>query len=443
MLNPFRNLDRPKEVWAWSMYDLANQSFTLLIITLLFSLYVQGVVTIQPAETATAEVIEAAKRQGTFNWSLIHGGSLLLVVALSPVLGAIADGRGWRKQFLITTGILCSLLTCALGFVGPGMIVLAAALYIPANLCYQLGENFVASFLPLISTPRNIGRISAIGWTAGYVGALILLILTMIAMLAFGLEEPRTWRPLFVFAGVWFALGIIPAMRYLQDDPAEGSELSGFQRLRQTLDHASQYRQLVRFLLAFLVYSFGVQVIVGFAAIIAADFGFEQVDLIIFVAQITVVAGLAAAFTSSFQDRIGARPTIFLYLAIWIVSASGLISVKLIWAESGPQWPLWLIGNGLGFALGGIGTASRSLVGRFTPRHRSAEFFGLWGMTYKLSGAVGVLTFGAVAQAFGQLASLILLLCFFVGGLLLLLRVNETAGLRAARRAERLALARR
>jgi len=157
----------------------------------------------------------------------------------------------------------------------------------------------------------------------------------------------------------------------------------------------------------------------------------------VLVTRITRGAGVAAAITSTFQDRIGGRATVLAYLGVWIASAAGLLLIKLIWPSGGPQWPVWVIGNGLGFALGGVGTASRALVARFTPRHRTAEFFGLWGMTYKFAGAVGVLSFGAVARVFGDAASLGLLLSFFVAGALLVARVDETAGMLAARRAER------
>ncbi|MFG0283230.1 MAG: MFS transporter [Phycisphaerales bacterium JB039] len=433
-LNPFRDLPNPREVWAWGMYDLANQSFTLLIITLLFSRYVEFVVVGPDAEGDTGA--------GKLAWSLIHGGSLLLVVVLSPVVGAIGDLRGWRKQILVFTGVLCACLTCGLGLVGAGAIALAAALYMPANICYQIGENFLASFLPDVSTSRTIGRISAIGWMMGYVGALLLLIAAMGGMLLFGREDTAAWRPFFIFAGLWFLIFMIPATLILRDDDpvadrSDGLLRQSFGRLADTVRQASRYRQLAKFLLAFFIYGFGVQVIIGFASIIAAGYGFEKVQLVVFVAQITITAGIAAALTMTFQDRIGAKATVMIYLGVWILSCAGLIAIKLIWPSQGPQWPLWVVGNGLGFGLGGIGTASRSMVGRFTPRQKRAEFFGLWGFVYKLAGALGVLSFGAVAKLFGDLASLLLLGSFFIIGLLLILPVNEVAGVCAARRVER------
>lgn len=459
-LHPFRSLDNPREVWAWGMFDFANQSFTLLIITLLFSLYVQQVATphpeVSPEARAQIELVHAgqlaptpelqalieqldtADRAGAFNWSLMHGGSLLLVVALSPMVGALADAKHWRKAILMGTGFVCAALTAGLALVGSGAVWLAALIYVPANLCYQIGENFLASFLPRVAPPRSIGRISAIGWTMGYAGALGLLVCVLVAMVVFDLKDIHRWPLLFVFAGVWFAAGIIPAGLWLpRDTAAQPTTAARRWGLLATLRRAGQHRQLARFLLAFFVYGFGVQVIIGFTSIIARGFGFGQTQLVVLVAQITIVAGCAAMLTGRFQDRIGAKATVGLYLGVWIVSCAGLVGIKLLWPSGGPAWPIWVVGNGLGLGLGGIGTASRSMVARFTPRDRTAEFFGLWGFAYKLAGAVGVLAFGTVTRVLGDLASLVLLLGFFAAGFVLILRVDELAGVREARRSER------
>lgn len=466
-LNPFHGLPNPKEVWAWGMFDFANQSFTLLIITLLFGVYVTRVVVPQPVldeavaaqvelihdnelekEDAPQEVqdaydrVQAAEASGKLAWSIMQGTSLLIVVAVSPFVGAWGDIRGRRKLILMTTGVACGVLTCMLGFVGAGMVILAAALYIPANICYQVGENFLASFLPDVSTRRTIGRISAIGWTMGYLGALALLVIVFGMMLGFGLRDVSQWRVFFVFAGVWFLLGIIAPGLILKKDRRPAIEAvdplrEAVRRVRKTLAGAGEFGELRRFLVAFLVYGFGVQTFIAFAAIIARDFNFTDVLLVAFTAQLTVTAGIAAVITSTFQDRIGAKATVLVYLAVWVVSCLAMVAMSIIWPHGGPQWPVWVVGNGLGFGLGGIGTASRSMVGRLTPAHRTAEFFGLWGMVYKFAGAVGVLGFGIVARFAGETASLLLLTGFFAGGLVLTLRVRETRGVRQARKAER------
>lgn len=428
-LNPFHGLPNSRTVWAWGMYDLANQSFTLLINTLLFSIYFKEVVVSDP-------------QRGDSLWSFTFAASMLFVVVFSPLLGAVADCRGTRKRQLMLTGVGCAVLTCLFALGGPGALWLMVLLYVPANFCFQIGENVLASFLPSVSTPRTIGRVSATGWAMGYVGALILLVLTAGGMKLFGLDQPPEWRWFFVLAGVWFLINMIPAAMVLREPPvvrpAGGSKTlaaEAAQRLLETVRSASRYRQLVLFLSAFFVFGMGVQFIVSFSSILAKDFGIEGPKLVLFVLQITVTAGAAAIVTAVFQDRIGAKFTVLIYLGVWIVSSLGLLAISLI--PDCPEAAFWIAGNGIGFGLGGIGTASRSLVGKFTPGHRTAEFFGLWGMVFKLSGAVGVLSAGQVKAWVGMPASLGLLAVFFVVGLLMTLRVDEIAGLRTARRAER------
>ncbi|HZW10040.1 MAG TPA: MFS transporter, partial [Phycisphaerales bacterium] len=186
-LNPFAKLPNGRAVWAWGMYDLANQSFTLIVNTLLFSVFFKEVVvgSATPAAAARADSL----------WSITFAASMLLVVIASPFVGALADARAWRRRFLLGTGLVCVALTCAFAGLSPGAVALAMALYIPANLAYQLGENFLASFLPSVSTPRNIGRISAIGWAMGYLGALALLLVVGAGMKLFSLGAPADWGP--------------------------------------------------------------------------------------------------------------------------------------------------------------------------------------------------------------------------------------------------------
>jgi MFS transporter, UMF1 family len=434
--NFFSDIPNKREVWAWGMYDLANQSFTLLINTLFFAVYFR-------------EVVVADPQRGVALWGTVFAFSMLLVVLASPVVGAIADSRAWKKAFLVITGLICVALTCSFGYLGPGLVLLAIVLYVPANFCYNIGENFLASFLPQIATPRNMGRISAIGWSMGYIGALLLLICAIIMMAVFGWKAKEDWAPFFVFAGLWFLVFMIPTILFLHEraspDPAAARKnvfVLAHRRLMDTVGHARRYGQLVRFFLAFFIYGMGVQTVIAFAAIITRDdFGFSETKLVYFILQLTVTAGIGAILTSLYQDRLGHRRTIMIFLGVWAMSALGLTIMSTFRL---PEIVFWILANGVGLGLGGIGTASRALVAVFTPAQKTAEFFGLWGMVYKSAGVAGPLAFGqlkgwltAINPAIATPLPLLLLTGFFVAGLVLLFRVDERAGLAAAREAER------
>lgn len=443
---PFTSLPNPREVFAWAMYDLANQSFTLLMITLLFPIYFKDVIVGQVVSSAGSAV---GTGRGDALWSVAGGVSLFLVVLASPFVGAAADVYGLKKRLLMTTGMFCAILTIGLSFLGPNQVAVAMAIFIAANIAYQLGENLLAGFLPEISTPRNIGRVSATGWAFGYAGALVLQIIIVVAMLTLGLKDTAKWPIFFVLAGVWFIIGMVPPALFLKEIKpkrvASGRNLivATLSRTADTVRRAAEFRHLARFLISFFVYALGVQAIIYFAGVIAKDFGMGDVKLMLFALQLSITAGIGAIATGFYQDKIGAKTTVFVFLGVWIVTAIGLLALSLIPDDlrEANQWAFWIVGNGVGLGLGGIGTASRSMVGLFTPRQRTAEFFGLWGMTYKLAGAIGVLSFGQVRAGLGDANSMVLLLGFFVVGLLLLLRVNSASGMRAARRSERRELA--
>ncbi|MEM8835710.1 MAG: MFS transporter [Planctomycetota bacterium] len=451
MLNPLRGVPNPAQVTAWGMFDLANQSFTLLINTLLFPIFFKEVVVgdgLPGVDQGTGDML----------WSITVAISLAIVVLLSPLAGAIGDVRAIKKPMLLGLGMACVACTCALALVpdgratpgvAAGAVALAMLLYIPANVAYQLGENFLASFLPEIATRQNMGRVSGIGWSMGYLGALLLLAIVAGAMFVLNIDEVPEWRPIFIFAGLWFLAMATPTAIVLREKakptplpPGASLVGIGFTRLRETAREASHFRQLATFFSAFLVYGFGVQVIVFFAGVLAKDFGFENIKLVGFTLQLTVLAGVAAIVTAMFQDRFGHKRTILAYLVIWLANALGLAWLASIHANAPdpsalPEWPVWMVGNGIGLGLGGIGTASRSMVGALTPAHRTAEFFGLWGLVYKLAGCIGVLSFGLTAATSGRVASLLLLAAFFLSGAIILLFVNQAAGERAADDSER------
>ena len=440
---PFRSLANPREVWAWGMFDLANQSFTLLINTLLFSVFFKSF------------LFEGAPGANTM-WSALVTVSMLLVVLTGPIVGVWADQRAMKKRAMLFSAAVCVLCTSALALLPDAnaigiasALAIAALVYVPANFAFNIGENLLASFLPEISTRDTIGRISAIGWTMGYVGALALLVITALAMLLLDLGETSAWRPLFVFAAVWFAVMAVPTALFLPEraqstDRAKGVNpvADALRSTKKAVASAWRFEDLRALLLAFIVYAFGVQTIIFFASIIVSeDFGFTTTELVLYVLQLTVTAGVGAVAAGAVQDRIGHVNTILAYLAVWMLTTAGLAAVahlRSCAADPGafPEWPVWLIGNGVGLGIGGIGTATRACVGLFTPRHRSAEFFALWGFAYKLAGATGPLIFGVVRDLAGNVASLVALACFFVVGAGMLTPVRQARGAARAEAAE-------
>lgn len=443
-MNPLRGISNRREVLSWGSFDLANQSFTLIINTLLFGIFVK-------------EVVMAGHESGKLVWGLMGSASLAVVAIGGPMVGAFADARGCKKKILVSTGCLCALLTMGLSLLPssattglPLALLFALLLYIPANIAFNLGENFLASFLPEIADRENMGKISAFGWTMGYLGSLILLIGLIVAAFVFGLKEAHQFRPLLFFAGLWFALLMIPTILYLPENKPttraaseKGSLRKALAQFRSSFREASRFRDLSALLGSFFLYGMGVQVIIYFAGMIAEDgFGFEMSQLFIFSVIVTLSGGVGAIITGRLQDRLGHKATLLGFIALWAFVALGLLGLSWLRSslgESFPDWPVWLVGGFLGLALGGIGTATRAAVGVLTPTQRTAEFFGLWGTTGKLAGVVGLPIFGWVWFKLGSVPSLAVLTTFFLAGATLIWRrLDMDRGIDTAREVEAL-----
>ena len=429
---PLNGFPQQRQLWSWISFDVANQSFTLIINTLLFSIFFSQVVVRNDAIDDRV-------------WALTYGGSMLLTAILSPLAGAAADERAWKKRFLVASGLMCGIFTCALGFIQPGQIWLAILLYVPANFAFSIGENFLASFLPGLAKQNEVGRVSGFSWACAYAAALLLLILTAGAMLALKLESADNWRPFFVFSGLWFLAFTIPTMIWLDESqvprvmhPGRNLLSAGFVRLAETVRETARYKDLAILLVASLFYGTGMSVVVFFASKLAVEYGFQQVDLVVFVAVITISGIVGTVIPTLYQDKLGHRRSVVIFLVIWLATALGFAFYAYLFeshARSGalgdyPTWPLWLIGNLLGFGLGSLGSANRAFVSYLAPPNREAEIFGIWGLMWKLS-AIMTFPFAWVKDTVGTAEALLVLAGFILAGLILTLMIDERRGLAA------------
>jgi len=429
-LNPFKNLQNGRQVWAWGMYDLANQSFTLLVVTLFLPIYLKTVVLGPNAPAGRAELL--------LSWSIAAASAVVLIS--SPFLGALADFSGRKKLFLTVTGIGCAILTCSLVTVGTGDAAMALILFALANILFMFGENFLAAFLPEVSTRETVGRVSAIGWTMGYLGALICLPLALfIPGLRDGTESG--FRGLFLFAGLWFFFNALPTILILREkkvceelQPGQSLWTIGFTRVAATMKEASRFRQLAIFLIFFSIYCCGMQVIINFSGLLADKYIPSKVMLIVFVEALALISAVGSIISGLYQDKIGQRLTVQISLVIWILTSIGAMMLP---KDHAPMWLLISVGLGIGLGLGLTGAASRALVGILTPAHKTAEFFALWGLGYKIANIVGPLLFGLVVAQRSQSAGMALVGLFFLIGLIGTFFVNIEKGRQAAEESER------
>ena len=413
---------RPREVWAWAMYDFANSGYTTVVITAIFNAYFVAVV--------------AGKAPwATFAWTAALAVSYALILLTAPLLGAWADAHGAKKRLLAVTTAGCVLGTAGLALAGPGGLGIAIAFLVISNFCFGSGENLIAAFLPELADEKSLGKVSGWGWSLGYVGGLASLgaCLGYIGWAQAQGQTAADFVPVaMLITAALFAVASAPTFLLLREragaDASRAAPMSAWARVRDTLHHARQYRDMRRFMLCIVFYQAGIQAVIALAAIYAEQaMGFATADTIKLVFLVNITAAIGAFAFGQLQDRIGHVHAIALTLGGWIVM------ILLAWSATTP--PLfWLAANIAGLCLGASQSAARALIGYLAPARRHGEFFGLWGLAVKLSSILGPLTYGAVTWISGGDHRLAILITggYFVVGLLLLAGVDAERGRRAA-----------
>ena len=420
---------RPREVWAWAMFDFANSGYTTVVITAVFNAYFVGVV----AKGAV---------WGTFAWTAALSFSYAVIVLTAPVVGAYADAHAAKKRLLALTTAGCIAGTAALALVGPGDLALGIALLVISNFFFGSGENLIAAFLPEIAKGRALGKVSGWGWGLGYFGGLLTLALCLAYVTwaqSAGQSSAQFVPVTMLITAAIFLIASLPTFLWLREravpQPA-AAVANPFSRTWQTLREAGQHEDLMRFLVCIVFYQAGVQSVVSLAAIYAQEaMGFETQDTIFLVLLVNVTAMLGALGFGQVQDRLGHKATIALTLVGW------LLTIVVAWgATTRPVF--WVAANLAGLCLGASQSAGRALVGYLSPARQRAEFFGLWGLAVKLSSILGPISYGAVTWMSGgdHRRALLTVGVFFIAGLLMLTGIDVKRGRRAARRAERSAV---
>lgn len=422
----------PGEIAAWAMYDVANSTYTTIISTAVYNaFFVKVVAGALATSRQTAEL-------PTLLLSCTVCVASILVVLSAPVIGTIADATARKKAWLLGATALCVLATCGLSVAGPGEYAMAVLLLIIANTAYGTGEDLIAAFLPELAPAEKLGRISAFGWSAGYIGGLVSLAVAYLYV-RFAQEHGQTSTQfvpvVLLLSALLYALAAVPTFIWMKERAKPDTTILGknyihigFQRLRTTFEHARHFRDLFAVLIAILIYQCGVGTVVSLSAVYAQKvLLFTEPDLLIMILVVNITAALGAFCFGHLQDRLGSVRTLCITMLLWLAAIALAYNAQT-------KLDLWIAANIVGLSMGASGSAGRALVAKFSPLGRSGEFLGLWGVAVKLATAIGVLTFGVVSFVTSDSrAALLTTSLFFAGGFLLLLRVNEHRGIEAAR----------
>lgn len=399
-------MNEKKKIFVWTLYDFANTSYSIIVVTFLYAVYFK-------------ETVNLNKSEGDFYWGLGTSVSMLVAALISPVLGAVADYTSTKKRFLTFFSLVCIVATSLLYFVGPGDVVLGLALLIMANIGFEAGLIFYDSFLPEITKPKNFGRVSGYGYAMGYLGSLSSLLILMPLIQMEMISESFPVAALFFFI---FALPTLILLKeHKKEKPSGESYFTiGVTRVIFTIKHLKQYRNLAIFLLSFFFFIEGVNTIIYFAGIYATTtLGFTKGELIIFFMSVQGTAILGSVVFGIISDTIGHKKSLMITLFIWIFTVA-----LAFWITEKSYF--YVVGFLAGGAMGSSQSISRALMSQLTPPDKKTEFFGFYSFFGKSSAILGPLVFGLISSATGsQRYAILSLLFFFVAGIIVLAFVKE------------------
>ncbi len=414
-----------KVVNAWCMYDWANSVYSLVITTAIFPLYYNAVTTTDLNNDLVSffgiEIVNSV----LYSYSLSF--SFLLLTIIQPILSGIADYSGNKKFFLRLFMYLGSFSCMSLYFFNGENVEYGIIFSVLASIGFTGSLVFYNAFLPEISTPQNFDNISARGYSFGYVGSVILLIICLILIQSFeffGFQSSKdATKFTFLLVGLWWIIFAQITLFYL---PEKHKKIKlnrtiltyGLRELYKVWKYIKGVKNLKLYLLSYFFYSMGVQTIM----LVASYFGDKELNLdqnkLIFTILIIQLIAIFGAYFFAFISKLrGNKFSLLIMNSCWII-----ICISAYFTTSESQF--YLLAAAVGILMGGIQSLSRSTFSKLIPDeiNDNASFFNFYAISYNISVVIGTFSYGYIEQVTGSMRSSILALTlFFIIGLFILI----------------------
>jgi UMF1 family MFS transporter len=421
----------PKKVInGWAMYDWANSVYNLVITSTIFPAYFESI-TGDGIEATTSDKVHFLGRDfvntALYNYALAF--AMLIVAIISPLLSSIADYKGNKKSFLnffLTIGsISCA---CLFFFTGKETLYVGISCMVIACVGFWASLVYYNSYLPEIAAPEDRDRVSAKGFTYGYIGSVILQLVCFVLVLKhdmFGFSEGRGSQYSFLLVGIWWwGFGQFALSRLPRSVPAGAGDLrhniltKGYRELQKVWNQLKHLTVLKRFLSAFFFYNMGVQTVMLAATLYGkSELQIPTTNLIIAILIIQLIAIPGAYVISWLSKMIGNMKALMCCVVVWIL----ICIIGYLLPQKG-IYEFYGLAIFVGFVMGGIQSLSRSTYSKLMPVTKdTASFFSFYDVTEKIAIVIGMFSFGFINELTGsQRSSVLALMVFFIIGLLLL-----------------------
>jgi UMF1 family MFS transporter len=437
-------LRRPGIINAWCMYDWANSAYNLVVTTTFFPIYFLAVTKSAYGENTVPLLGRTFKNSALYDYSLAF--AYLVIALLLPILSAIADSRSNKKRFMQFFCYLGSIACIGLfWFKGQQPNVLwGVTCFVLAAIGYIGSLVFYNSYLPEIAEPEIQDAVSARGYSMGYIGS------SLLQVVGFGLvvyfsgagDDAAGLLYTFVLVGLWWMGFAQITFAYLPErEPQRHMKFteilrSGFMELKKVWNQLRHMNVLKWYLIAFWFYSMGVQTVMLAATLFGSQLlGLPADKLIITVVVIQLVAIPGAMLMSRLSGRIGNIQVLMLVVLFWMIVCLAAYQVAGMKEKGVNVEPyFYLLAVCVGLVMGGIQSLSRSTYSKLMPETKdTASYFSFYDVTEKIAIVIGIFSFGYIDETFGMKNSVLVLLVFFLLGLIALNKVrleqqNETTG---------------
>ncbi|TFE27882.1 MFS transporter [Cohnella luojiensis] len=412
-------MDDKKKINAWVLYDWANSAFATTIMAAVMPIY----------------FINVAK--GTDgSWSFTQTAAAIVVALLSPLLGAIADVTGKKVKFLRIFSLIGAFASAGLAFVGPGDMWLASIIVVIGMVGFGTGNTFYDALLNDVASPAQREKVSARGFSMGYLGGGLLLAVNLGLILGWesiGLPDKTAASQIsFVTVGIWWIVFSWPLFRTIKDTPSAnkgsiaGNLKAGARRLGETFSSIKRYPELMKFMLAYWFIFDGINTIIVMAASYGTTIGIESNDLITALLITQFIGFPATLLFGRMADRLGGKKMLQFSLIMYLI-------IVILGYFMTSALHFYLLAGLVGLVQGGSQATSRAIFSKMIPQGRTAEFNGFLSFTSRFFSFGGPLVFGLVKLISDSSRSALLAVAFFfLAGIVFLAFVNLTKGEREA-----------
>ena len=417
--------ENKRAVWSWAFYDWANSAYSTTVMAGFFPLFFKEYWA-DPHNPS----------QSTFYLGMANSIASLVVAALAPLLGSVADQGSAKKKFLTFFAFLGVIMTGGLWMVAQGNWQMAVLFYVIATIGFASGNVFYDALLPGLASEERVDAVSSLGFGLGYLGGGLLFLVNVFMYLKpeiFGIPDGATAIKLsFLSVAVWWAVFTIPLILFVPE-PKNYENIDfnnairmGWVQLVQTFKEIRNMKVVGTFLLAYWFYIDGVDTIIRMAVDYGMSLNFPGESLIIALLIVQFVAFPAALIYGWLASKIGAKTGIM----VGITAYSFITLLGYFMTEA---WHFYVLAILIGLFMGGIQALSRSLYTRIIPPDKSAEFFGFYNMLGKFAAIIGPALMGTIALVTGSARlSILSILLLFILGAFFLNKVDIKEGKRLA-----------